>query len=296
MATTPATPYVSPSSTPLAPVRRVRSFSAAHAISLVVLIIAMFFFLMPVYVMVINGLKEATNVNLSTMWELPTTISGGGFLEAWSRLAPNMLNSFVMVIPATAISALIGALNGYLLSKWKFRGSDILFILMLFGFFIPYQSILLPLVQFMQTIKLYGTTAGLVLVHVIYGIPVTTLLFRNFYANIPNEVLESARVDGANMWVIFTRIMLPLSVPAFVVVGIFQFTNIWNDFIFGVTVVPNPAAQPVTIALNNLSGSFSVDWNVVMAGAVLAALPTALIYILMSRYFIQGLLAGSVKG
>jgi glucose/mannose transport system permease protein len=207
-----------------------------------------------------------------------------------------MLNSFVMVIPATAISALIGALNGYLLSKWKFRGSDILFILMLFGFFIPYQSILLPLVQFMQTIKLYGTTAGLVLVHVIYGIPVTTLLFRNFYANIPNEVLESARVDGANMWVIFTRIMLPLSIPAFVVVGIFQFTNIWNDFIFGVTVVPNPAAQPVTIALNNLSGSFSVDWNVVMAGAVLAALPTALIYILMSRYFIQGLLAGSVKG
>lgn len=290
------TPYAPPSSTLLAPVRRVRSFSTAHAISMVVLIIAMLFFLMPVYVMVVNGLKEATNVSLSTMWELPTTISGGGFLEAWSRLAPNMLNSFVMVIPATAISALIGALNGYLLSKWKFRGSDILFILMLFGFFIPYQSILLPLVQFMQTIKLYGTTPGLVLVHVIYGIPVTTLLFRNFYANIPNEVLESARVDGANMWVIFTRIMLPLSVPAFVVVGIFQFTNIWNDFIFGVTVVPNPAAQPVTIALNNLSGSFSVDWNVVMAGAVLAALPTALIYILMSRYFIQGLLAGSVKG
>jgi glucose/mannose transport system permease protein len=131
---------------------------------------------------------------------------------------------------------------------------------------------------------------------VIYGIPVTTLIFRNFYANIPTEMIEEARVDGAEMWTTFTRIMLPLSAPAFVVVGIFQFTNIWNDFLFGVTVVPNPAAQPVTIALNNLSGSFSVDWNVVMAGAVVAALPTAVIYILLSRYFIRGLLAGSVKG
>jgi glucose/mannose transport system permease protein len=148
----------------------------------------------------------------------------------------------------------------------------------------------------MQTIKLYGTIPGLILVHVIYGIPVTTLIFRNFYTNVPNELIEAARVDGAGMGTIFTRIMLPLSIPAFVVVGIFQFTNIWNDFLFGVTVVPNPAAQPVTIALNNLSGSFSVDWNVVMAGAVVAALPTALIYILLSRYFIRGLLAGSVKG
>ena len=213
-----------------------------------------------------------------------------------------MGNSLQMVIPATVLSALIGAVNGYVLSKFKFRGSDLLFTLMLFGFFIPYQAILLPMVQFLQTlnrvtgIQFYGTLLGLVLVHVVYGIPITTLIFRNFYANIPTELLEAARVDGANMWTIFTRIMLPLSIPAFVVVGIFQFTNIWNDFIFGVTIVQNPDAQPVTIALNNLSGSFSVDWNVVMAGAVVAALPTALIYIFLSRYFIRGLLAGSVKG
>jgi glucose/mannose transport system permease protein len=251
---------------------------------------------MPVYVMAMNGLKEAQGVSLSTMWNLPDTLSGGGFLEAWQRLRPNMVNSLLMVIPATIISSLIGALNGYLFAKWKFPGSDILFTIMLFGFFIPYQSIMIPLVQFLQLIKVYGTIPGLILVHVVYGLPITTLIFRNYFAGVPTELIEAARVDGAGMLTTFTRIMLPLSIPAFVVVGIFQFTNIWNDFLFGVTVVPNPKAQPVTIALNNLSGSFSVDWNVVMAGAVVAALPTAIIYILLGRYFIRGLLAGSVKG
>lgn len=261
-----------------------------------VLILMFLFYLMPVYVMVVNGLKEAAGVSLSTMWELPTTMNGGGFVEAWTRLSPNMYNSLLMVIPATIISSLIGAINGYLLAKWKFRGSDLLFTLMLFGFFIPYQAILIPLVQFLQVIKVYGTIPGLILVHVIYGLPITTLIFRNYFVGVPTELVEAARVDGAGVIKTFTHIMLPLSIPAFVVVGIFQFTNIWNDFLFGVTVVPNPAAQPVTIALNNLSGSFSVDWNVVMAGAVVAALPTALIYILLGRYFIRGLLAGSVKG
>ena len=261
-----------------------------------VLVLAMLFYLLPVYVMVVNGLKEAQGVSLSTMWNLPESMTGGGFVGAWERLRPNMYNSLLMVIPATIISSLIGAVNGYLFSKWKFRGSDVLFTLMLFGFFIPYQSILIPLVQFLQSIKIYGTIPGLILVHVVYGLPITTLIFRNYFAGVPTELLEAARVDGAGVMTTFTRIMLPISIPAFVVVGIFQFTNIRNDFLFGVTVVPNPAAQPVTIALNNLSGSFSVDWNVVMAGAVVAALPTALIYILLGRYFVSGLLAGSVKG
>jgi glucose/mannose transport system permease protein len=201
-----------------------------------------------------------------------------------------------MVIPATIISSFFGSLNGYVFAKWKFRGSDVLFTLMLFGFFIPYQSILIPLVRFLQTIKLYGTIPGLILVHVVYGLPITTLIFRNYFAGVPTEMVEAAQVDGAGVVKIFTRVMLPLSIPSFVVVGIFQFTNIWNDFLFGVTVVPNPAAQPVTIALNNLSGSFSVDWNVVMSGAVVAALPTAIVYMLLGRYFIRGLMAGSVKG
>jgi glucose/mannose transport system permease protein len=258
--------------------------------------LALVFYLMPLYVMVINGLKESTNVSLSTMWDLPTSLSGGGFLEAGRRLWANMQNSFLMVIPATILSSFIGSLNGYLLAKWKFRGSDVLFIIMLFGFFIPYQTILLPMVRFLQIIHLYGTIPGLILVHVVYGLPITTLMFRNYFAGVPTELIEAASVDGAGLMTIFWRVMLPLSVPAFIVVGIFQFTNIWNDFLFGVTVVPNPAAQPVTIALNNLSGSFSVDWNVVMAGAVVAALPTTLVYTFLGRYFVRGLLAGSVKG
>ncbi len=262
-----------------------------------VLLLMALAYLMPIYVMVANGLKDAPNVSLSKMWLPPLKITlQNGFVGAWERLSPNLANSLIMVIPATILSSFIGAINGYLFSKWKFRGSDVIFTLLLFGFFIPYQSILLPLVRFLQVIGVYGTLPGLVLVHVIYGIPITTLIFRNYFAGVPNDLLEAARVDGAGLITTFTRVMLPLSVPAFVVVGIFQFTNIWNDFLFGVTVVPNPRAQPVTIALNNLSGSFSVDWNVVMAGAVLAALPTAIIYILLGRFFIRGILSGSVKG
>jgi glucose/mannose transport system permease protein len=260
------------------------------------LLMAILFYLLPVYVMVINGLKDAQGVSLSTMWNPPSRLAGGGFIEAWKRLRPFVGNSVMMVVPATILSSLIGATNGYLFSKWKFRGSDILFTLMLFGFFIPYQSILIPLVRFLQSIRLYGTLPGLTLVHIVYGIPVTTLMFRNYFASFPNELTEAARVDGAGVIRVFTSIMLPLAIPAFVVVGIFQFTNIWNDFLFGITVVQNPGAQPVTIALNNLSGTFSVDWSVVMAGAVVAALPTALVYIFLGRFFVRGLLAGSIKG
>ena len=256
----------------------------------------MLFFLMPVYVMVITGLNEARDVSLSTMWNLPQQLSGGGFVEAWNRLVPNLGNSLMLTIPATIISAIWGSINGYVFAKWRFRGSNILFALLVFGMFIPYQSILIPLIQFLQRIKLYGTIPGLVTVHVFYGLPITSLIFRNYFANIPDELMEASRIDGAGIVLTFTHVMLPLSIPAFVVVAIFQFTNIWNDFLFGVTIVPNPSAQPVTVALNNLSGSFSVDWNVVMAGAVVAALPTALVYIFLGRFFIRGLLAGSVKG
>jgi glucose/mannose transport system permease protein len=263
---------------------------------LAVLLAFMLFFLMPVYVMVVTGLKEARNVSLSTMWNLPQQLSGGGFVEAWHRLEPNLGNSLMLAIPATILSAVWGSINGYVFAKWRFRGSNLLFGILVFGMFIPYQSILIPLIQFLQQVKLYGTIPGLIAVHVIYGIAITSLIFRNYYANIPDELMEAARIDGAGIVRIYTDVMLPLSMPGFVVVGIFQFTNIWNDFLFGVTILPNPSAQPVTVALNNLSGTFSVDWNVVMAGAVVAALPTALVYIFLGRFFVRGLLAGSVKG
>jgi glucose/mannose transport system permease protein len=265
-------------------------------VSLIFLFLCMLFFLMPLYVMVITGLKDSTHVSLSTMWNLPIRLTGGGFIEAWQRLLPNLGNSLMLAIPATVISAIIGSINGYLFAKWKFPGANVVFAFLVFGMFIPYQSILIPLIQWLQSIHLYGTIWGLITVHVIYGLPITSLIFRNYFANLPDELLEAARIDGAGLVRIFTRVMLPLAAPAFVVVGIFQFTNIWNDFLFGVTILPNPQAQPVTVALNNLSGSYSVDWNVVMAGAVVAALPTALVYIFLGRYFIRGLLAGSVKG
>jgi len=253
-------------------------------------------FLMPLYLMVVTGLKDATNVSLSSMWNLPSYLSGGGFSEAWKRLWPSMVNSLFMTIPATIISAILGAVNGYVFSKCKFKGSNLLFIAFAFGMFIPYQSIIIPLVKFLQSINLYGTVLGLIAVHVVYGIPITAMLFRNFFDTLPNELIEAAKIDGATLIDVLLRIMLPLARPAFIVAGIYQFTNIWNDFLFGVTIVPNPKAQPITVALNNLSGSFSVDWNVVMAGAVIAAIPTALIYIFLGKFFVRGMLAGSVKG
>ena len=256
---------------------------------------ALILYLLPVYVMVVNSFRDASNISLETIWQLPGKISIMGFSQAWSMLSPNLQNSLVMVIPAALLSSIIGALNGYVFSKWRFRGSEILFALLLFGFFIPYQAILLPLVRFLQWINLYGTLPGLVLTHVVYGISVTTLIFRNFYIHIPSSIVEAATVDGAGMIQAFWRVILPLSLPAFAVSLIFQFTNIWNDFLFGITVVPNPQAQPITIALNNLSGSFSVDWNVVMAGAILAALPTILIYIGLGKFFVRGLVSGAVK-
>jgi glucose/mannose transport system permease protein len=278
---------------PAAPRRKSR---LGNAIIVTLLLLAAAFYVMPIYVMVANGLKDNSYVSLATMWQLPRDLSGGGFADAFDRLRPNLWNSVRMVVPATIASALLGAVNGYLFSKWKFRGSDVLFTLVLFGMFIPYQSILIPLIRTLQEVKLYGSTTGLIVVHVVYGLPIATLIFRNYFANVPGELLEAARVDGAGLVAIFRQIMLPLSLPAFVVVGIFQFTNIWNDFLFGVTVVSDPKAQPITVALNNLSGSFSVDWSVVMAGAVVAALPTAIVYIVMGRFFIRGLLAGSMKG
>jgi glucose/mannose transport system permease protein len=216
------------------------------------------------------------------------------FQSAFESLAPGLGNSLMLVIPATILSALFGSLNGYVLSKWRFPGANILFPMMLFGMFIPYQAILIPLVQFLSTIGLYNSLPGLILVHVVYGLPITTLIFRNYYAEVPNEMLEAGGIDGCGFFGLYRYIVLPLSIPGFVVVIIWQFTQIWNEFLFGVTIAQN--TPTVTVALQNLSGSQIVQWNVQMAAALLAALPTLVVYILLGRYFIRGLLAGSVKG
>jgi glucose/mannose transport system permease protein len=253
-------------------------------------------YLLPVYLLVLTGLKPLNQVDLKTMWALPI---GGlhidNFIAGYKQLAPNINNSLVMVIPEALLSALLGSFNGYLLSKWKFRGSNLIFSLILFGMFIPYQSILIPLVKFMQFIKLYGDLPGLVLVHIIYGIPITTLIFRNYYAGIGTEIIEASRIDGASLMGIYRQIILPLSAPSFAVVIIWQFTQAWNEFLFAV-ILTNQSHWPVTVALNNLAGSQLVQWNVLMAATLLAALPTLLLYIFLGRYFLRGLMAGALKG
>jgi len=274
----------------------------ARLLMYALLIALALFYLLPVYVLVNNGLKSFQEVSLSRMWEPPSQFSLASFAKAYNRLAPNFRNSLLLVIPATLCAAALGSINGYILSKWKFTGADLVFPLLLFGMFIPYQSVLIPLVQFLQwlgralDIRLYGSIGGLALVHVIYGIPITTLIFRNYYATVPTEVVDAARIDGAGLLGIYRNVILPLSMPGFVVVMIWQVTQVWNEFLFAVVITSNPARQPVQVALQNLAGSQIVEWNVQMAGALLAALPPLLVFIFLGRYFLRGLLAGALKG
>ncbi len=269
--------------------------SRARYWSYLPLILLAIFYLIPMYIMVVTGFKAGDEISLKTMWNLPKTLSLDNFKKGFELLSPYLWNSLNIVIPAALLSSILGSLNGYVLAKWKFRGADTIFTLILFGMFIPYQSILIPLVQFMNTIGLYGGLPGLVLVHIIYGIPITTLTFRNYYASVPNELVEAAKIDGAGMLNIYWNILMPISIPSFVVVLIWQFTQAWNDFLFSV-ILTSPKNWTVTVALNNISGGQIVPWNLQMAGSLLAALPTLLVYILLGRYFLRGMMAGSLKG
>lgn len=280
---------------PMRPARRRRP-SLARVIIYVVMISFAIYYLLPVYLLLITGMKSFEEVSLSRMWNLPTSLGFDSFIAAWETLRGSFINSFKMVIPATVISCLLGSMNGYVLSKWKFRGADALFTAILFGMFIPYQSILIPLVLTLQRLGLYGSIPGLILVHVVYGIPITTLIFRNYYAGIPTELVEAGKIDGASFFGIYRNIIFPLSVPGFVVVAIWQFTSIWNEFLFGLIITNSPEQRPVTVALQNIAGSQYTLWNVQMAGALLVALPTLVVYIFLGRYFLRGLLAGSLKG
>ena len=262
----------------------------------VVMIAFAAFFLLPVYLLLITSLKSFEEVSLSRMWDLPHGLYFESFARAWEVMGGSFVNSVKLTIPATIISCVLGSLNGYVLAKWRFPGSNALFTAILFGMFIPYQSVLIPLVHVLSTIGLYGSIPGLILTHVVYGIPITTLIFRNYYVGVPTELVEAGKIDGASFFGIYQHIMFPLSIPGFVVVAIWQFTSIWNEFLFGLIITNAPERRPVTVALQNLSGSQYTQWNVQMAGALMVALPTLLVYIFLGRYFLRGLLAGSLKG
>ncbi len=284
----------------------IRTSPLTRAFIYAMLIIIAVYYLLPLYVMVVNSLKPLQEIRQGQMLNLPQTWTLDPWRSAWSTaqigvsptgLLPYFTNSFLMVIPAVAIATMLGALNGYVLTKWRFPGDNYVFGLMLFSCFIPFQIVIIPMAAVLGFLGLSGTIPGLILVHTVYGLGFTTLFFRNFYAAFPTELVRSAMIDGAGFFKIFTRILLPLSLPIIIVTVIWQFTNVWNDFLFGASF-SDYDSFPMTVALNNLVNSSTgvKEYNVHFAGAILAALPTLIVYVVSGRYFVRGLMAGAVKG
>jgi len=283
----------------------IRTGRITRALIYLVLLLFALFYLLPLFVMLTNSVKPLEEITGGNMMALPQNWTIEPWLKAWSTaqigveptgLRPYFINSLLMVVPAVAITTVLGALNGYILTKWRFRGDTILFGLMLFSCFIPFQIVLIPMASVLGKLGLSGSIPGLILVHVVYGIGFSTLYYRNYYAAFPTELVRAAMIDGAGFFRIFWRILLPVSGPITVVSVIWLFTNIWNDFLFGASF--GGTSQPVTVGLNNLvQSSHGVkEYNVHFAAAILAALPTLLVYIVAGRYFVRGLMAGSVKG
>ncbi|HMQ10123.1 MAG TPA: carbohydrate ABC transporter permease [Oligoflexia bacterium] len=271
-----------------------------------VLVLMALYYLVPFLVMLMTSFKSMADIRSGSLLSLPTSIDLSAWFRAWDSacasiacegVKPYFFNSIKIVVPAVVISTAIGALNGYIFSHWKFKGSDIFFTALLVGCFIPFQIIILPMAQLLGKVGLSNSYWGLVLVHVIYGVAGTTLFFRNYYTNVPSELVNAAKVDGAHFFSIFFKILLPLSGPIITVTVIWQFTQIWNDFLFGV-IFSSADTQPITVALNNLVNVSmgEKEYNVHMAAAIIAAIPTLLVYILAGKYFVRGLTAGSVKG
>jgi glucose/mannose transport system permease protein len=284
----------------------IRTDRLTRAVIYAALILFAAYFLLPLFVMLVNSVKPLDEIRGGNMLALPEAFTVAPWLSAWGTaqvgvqptgLKPYFWNSIQMVMPAVAISTLLGALNGYVLTKWRFPGHKLVFGMMLFGCFIPFQIVLIPMARILGVIGLAGSVWGLVLVHVVYGLGFTTLFFRNYYEAFPSELIKSAQIDGAGFFRIFQRILLPSSGPIIVVTVIWQFTNIWNDFLFGASFADFDS-MPMTVALNNLvSSSTGVkEYNVHFAGAVMAALPTLVVYVVSGRYFVRGLMAGAVKG
>jgi glucose/mannose transport system permease protein len=264
------------------------------------------YYLMPLFVMVTTSLKSLDEIRTGSLVALPREVTFDAWQTAWSSactgiqcegLRPYFWNSVLLAVPAVLISTFIGAINGYVIAKWRFKGANLIFSLMLFGCFIPFQVVLLPMARMLGLMGLAGSISGLIFVHVVYGIGFTTLFFRNYYVSVPTELVKAAKVDGAGFFRILWEIFLPLSLPIIVVTVIWQFTQIWNDFLFGVSF-SQAGTQPVTVALNNIVNSTTgvKEYNVDMASAIIAALPTLVVYVVAGKYFIRGLTAGSVKG
>ena len=299
----------------------VRHSITTHGVIYGLLLLFAVIYLLPLVVMVMTSLKPLDEVTGGNMFWFPRDLTFEPWAKAWGTACVGLTcagikgyfwNSIKMVVPAVIISSLLGALNGYVLTKWRFPGHKLVFGMMLFACFIPFQSILIPMATILgklghagrtlqdtlgASMGLGNPTVNLVLVHVIYGLGFTTLFFRNYYETFPTELVKAAMIDGAGFFQIFRRILLPNSAPIFIVTVIYQFTNIWNDFLFGATFAAGDAS-PMTVALYNIVNTSTgvIEYNVNMAAAIIAAAPTLVVYILAGRYFVRGLMTGAVKG
>ncbi|WP_130866165.1 carbohydrate ABC transporter permease [Acidipropionibacterium timonense] len=265
----------------------------------VLLVVFSVLILTPLYALLVTSFKRASDYGQATAWNLPSTWSVEGWQAAWTTLAPALGRSLVLAIVASIVSSILGSLNGYVFAKWRFPGAHVIFVLFLFGMFIPYQAIMIPLSGMMLDIQTaapwFAGIPTLILCHVVYGIPICTLIFRNYYATaVPSEIIEAARVDGAGTFSTYARVVLPVSIPGFVVTLIWQFTSAWNDFIFALFLT-NQSNGPVTFGLNALASGQNPNYPQIMAGVLVASLPTLIVYIALGKYFVSGLMSGSVK-
>ncbi|HJO06583.1 MAG TPA: carbohydrate ABC transporter permease [Chloroflexota bacterium] len=255
------------------------------------------FYLMPAYVVLVNALKPFPEVSLMKMWDLPAEgLSFEAFQKGWDHVSPNFIASLKITVPTALISSFIGSINGYIFAKWRFKGSNVVFLMVLFGLFLPYQGILIPLVQVLVKLGIYGSIVGVIVSHSIFGIPITALIFRGYFVSVPTDLVEAARIDGAGFFGVYRYIMFPIAAPAFAVVLIWQFTQVWNDFLLALIILSNPKDAPVMVAVNNVANSYFVEYNVQFAAALIASAPTLLIYFALGKLFMRGLLAGAVKG
>lgn len=267
----------------------------ARTVKYVLLVLFLMIVLIPGYVLVVTSFKSFDEALSPQRWALPSALSTEGWSAAWGELSPALFRTVTLAVPAAVISSMLGSMNGFVLSRWRFPGANTVFTLLLFGMFIPYQAVMVPLLQFLPYTGLPSGIPQLLLVHIVYGIPICTLIFRNYYqTTVPVELIEAGRVDGAGLIRTFTALILPLSLPGFVVTMIWQFTSIWNDYLFAVFLSTKDNG-PVILGLANLSGSQIVPYPEVMAGALIVTAPTLLVYIILGRWFVGGLMAGAVK-
>lgn len=264
------------------------------------------YYLLPLYVMVVTSLKGMPEIRVGNIFAPPLEITFQPWIKAWAEactglncdgLSRGFWNSVQITVPSVIVSIAIASVNGYALANWRFKGSQIFFTILIFGSFIPYQVMLYPIVILLREIGFYGSLTGLVIVHSIFGMPILTLLFRNYFTSLPEELFKAARVDGAGFWGIYFRIMLPMSLPILVVAVILQVTGIWNDFLFG-TVYTKPDIWPMTVQLNNIVNSTQgvKEYNVNMAATILTGLVPLVIYFVSGKLFVRGITAGAVKG